>query len=843
MADDPRALVAERLARTYTAQMAALRDGAERGIGAVWDTLGSYNRADIDPFLTRALPVVEAAQTQAGALTDAYVAQQVQILSGDTVVPGGIAPGDVVGAAVRSGTAPETVYERSFIEVWSNLSDGVLWVDAVARGGHRARQAARTDVSLSGRRASQIAMGDKAHIVGYRRVLDGHSCRFCAVASTQRYHKADLMPLHPGCVLEGTVVAGPAALHGTRRRYQGEGVVLGTAAGHFLTVTPNHPVLTPAGWRPAGLLHEGDDVLSSRTLEGIGRSVPHEHEMPARIEDRFGALAVLGLRRVPLASEDFHGDGPDRHVDVVDPDGALWNRLKVALGQPFGELGLRWRLMLAVALQGLCPLHPFPDGRLAASTGGVGAEDLGLAFLGRHAAPGQRPGLGVSTDRHVGLDEMSSNHSSVDAELVSELQFGLACEIAGDHRLGQADPTGPRFDSTTSELGDERLLVDADRARSLLHRLAGQVDLDRVVLVDRVDLATAHVFNLHTTEGWYAANGVIVSNCGCGVAPIVGTHDPGQIINRDLLTELQQSSPDDFLKLVNGPKNDRGDWDRFGFIDHDGNPVAKGTRPPKVSEKAIRDANPDVKVVEHGELGPTLVSDRDHLDKPHMRKADSASHEKPTVKAGDGSGRGGAEPPLSDAAGVPYEGADAARRLSESFAGVYDTATSTERAAIARYQAEGRGYEAFNKALRGEQHPDDETLEAILSVRRLTQRAQLDEDVRVFKGVRDVGATFQVPNDQIGTLVGRTIKLRGFTSTTVFDDVAIGQFTRPAIGEGPVLLDLIAPRGAHAAWLPEVGDPDLATQGELLFGAGTRIVIREVTERGGLPVLVGEIVP
>jgi hypothetical protein len=36
--------------------------------------------------------------------------------------------------------------------------------------------------------------------VGYRRVLEGaYSCGLCILASTQRYHKQDLMPVHPGC--------------------------------------------------------------------------------------------------------------------------------------------------------------------------------------------------------------------------------------------------------------------------------------------------------------------------------------------------------------------------------------------------------------------------------------------------------------------------------------------------------------------------------------------------------------------------------------------------------------------------------------------------------------------
>ena len=48
--------------------------------------------------------------------------------------------------------------------------------------------------------------------------------------------------------------------------------------------------------------------------------------------------------------------------------------------------------------------------------------------------------------------------------------------------------------------------------RDLLQRLSGQVELDRVIKVSRVEWS-GHVYSLTSSEGWHVANGLIVSNC------------------------------------------------------------------------------------------------------------------------------------------------------------------------------------------------------------------------------------------------------------------------------------------------------------------------------------------
>lgn len=74
------------------------------------------------------------------------------------------------------------------------------------------------------------------------------------------------------------------------------------------------------------------------------------------------------------------------------------------------------------------------------------------------------------------------------------------------------------------------------------------------------------------------------NHCDCGVAPIIGSRDPGQIINRDLLDRLKAEGPNY--------------WQRAGYVDPDGNPIS----PTELVKKKVD-------IAEHGELGTVFGTD------------------------------------------------------------------------------------------------------------------------------------------------------------------------------------------------------------------------------------------
>lgn len=162
-----------------------------------WGQLGSHRTADIERFVRAVVPIVEGGQVQLAALTDSYLAVMEQQVLGAAVRPVGIAREAVTGLR---GVPPAEVYTRAGVTVWSALADGVPYDEAAARGLRRALSIAETDMQMAERKAAQTVMAGKPGVVGYRRVLTGsESCAMCAIASTQRYRKDRLMPIHPGC--------------------------------------------------------------------------------------------------------------------------------------------------------------------------------------------------------------------------------------------------------------------------------------------------------------------------------------------------------------------------------------------------------------------------------------------------------------------------------------------------------------------------------------------------------------------------------------------------------------------------------------------------------------------
>lgn len=601
---------------TYQQATQSLRDNLTSFVTTLWRSLGYYGNAQMGQFTGSVVPVVAGAQQQMASLTAAMIAQQ-QALKLDTpFLPPPLDPARVSGAAVRNGADPAEVYGRPFHLVWRQLDElpkqpGSI-DQAIQAGLDRATQTALTDLQLAKTHAAQQTLEQDPHVVGYRRMLEGaYSCGLCIVAATLRYHKRDLMPIHPACVLGGTLVSVPATDAGdsaergpiqaaTRRRYDGEGVVLRTASGNLLTVTPNHPVLTPRGWIPAGLLREGDEVVSSAGSDRVAGRVPHEHEVPTLVEDRFRALSVDGLVAVPLAAEDFHGDASNGEVGVVTADRLLRDGGQPALAQVRSELLLPWGVEPSVAFAGGGDLAALLLGVNPTPAGLMGGSGLGGALLGGHSLGAALTGLGAVADDVSCPFHSADQGAAIDLELAADLERGRAAEIAGDG-LWRDRGAGPKFDAPAVEFGGEGRTLYADRGSSLLDRLTGQVEVDRLVFVGRIDLS-AHVYNLQTAEGWYSANGIIVSNCDCAVEPIYGHEDVGKYV------EPMARDENGNLTVI----GDLGDVhqaiaDRFGKSDTGARAIPDTVRTSgKYTGDPVmyRDA---LIVHHHGEIGPVLA--------------------------------------------------------------------------------------------------------------------------------------------------------------------------------------------------------------------------------------------
>lgn len=154
---------------------------------AAWLALDSYDEENVEPFLARVVPVVTAAQSTTASTVDAYVARLA-----------GLAPVGIPQMRDLRGVPSTEVYRRPFVTTWTQLRDGVEWGQAVDAGRARLETIASTDVQLA-QRAAMDHLEETGRIQGYRRVIGGKACKFCATASTQRYTKSNLQPIHAHC--------------------------------------------------------------------------------------------------------------------------------------------------------------------------------------------------------------------------------------------------------------------------------------------------------------------------------------------------------------------------------------------------------------------------------------------------------------------------------------------------------------------------------------------------------------------------------------------------------------------------------------------------------------------
>lgn len=302
---------------------------------------------------------------------------------------------------------------------------------------------------------------------------------------------------------------------GARAMYSGPVVTLETER-HRLTLTVNHPVLTPRGWVPAGQLHEGDEIVcdpsgaegrAATNLLEAASLVPrperdailtvgvHLEERPALASELFATLHGLGRVRVSKVNpEDFHGDARlfEGDVDTVDAKGHLPRHGEPPARQLVGELDLvAADAGHAFLTRAGVALH-FLAGLLSTRRGFPGLRALPLGSAAIATAPFGQLGLAPSPHGYAGLRERALKEPAATSRAIGEALHALAGHVRGlENRRDHSGPNGsvaaaPRLDSPTARL--RRVEVSDFRG---------------------------YVYDFETPHGAMLAEGIVVSNCRC----------------------------------------------------------------------------------------------------------------------------------------------------------------------------------------------------------------------------------------------------------------------------------------------------------------------------------------
>jgi hypothetical protein len=488
-------------------------------VARAWGRMGD----NFDASWARVGPVTLAILTDAQKVMADAAAEYVPKVLAQVNLPdrpvGEFQPESLVAVA-SDGRRLDTLAYFAVIAAKIDVAGGAATRQALATGGSWLAMMVASQVADAARQAVGVMTAARPKLAGQVRVLNPPSCQRCAILAGRWYRWDAGFPRHPRCFPAGVTVSGPSSEAATRRWYQGELVIFSTAAGKELPVTGNHPILTDKGWIPANLLQVGDHVVSS--LGGQGATalmVPDEQQTPALIEDVWRSSGMVSLGEVPTTAEDFHGDGGHGEVDVVFRDGLLGDRVEPALLELAQQVQLTRRIAETAGLGALGASDQLFISSLTASCGIMCGGGLSSSLLGAHAASAHLASLGHVSDLDTLVlqalaDDVSSNP-------VAEAQRVLALTGSVRRRdviVGDGGDA-PRWDAPAGAFSMETRAAYAYVGQDLHLRLAGQVSLDRIVELRRVEWS-GHVYNLTSSEGWYSANGLIVSNCDCTGMPV-----------------------------------------------------------------------------------------------------------------------------------------------------------------------------------------------------------------------------------------------------------------------------------------------------------------------------------
>lgn len=406
-------------------------------------------------------------------------------------------------------------------------------------------------------------------------------------------------PWDYNCILPGSVIEGRIELL-TRSKYTGEVVELVTRSGKLLRVTVNHPILTPQGFVAAGKIRKGREVFSNGVRENRKllssdpvfcsrlatasndprRSPPcmDEYDAPIQIEELFATLELKQeLITLPVGPNDFYGDAArgDGKVDVVGIDSELRDYLyspfsdcRQNLVFPFADpLALADRDRLQRIIANLPPSGSFP---------GFSALPDHQISIESNLRPLQMLRVGPASQSNARRPQPIRNHRPIDTVLDAQGVHRITGSVFGDDLLdGQGDPRASNLsnglllrnatnrDAFSKEHALHASVADANFLGQVSECLALGVTTDEVVEVRKFEWS-GHVYDAQTEGGWFMSDGVIVSNCRCGVNLLT--------IDKAAAAGVREAQE----WLATGRRPERPEW-RLGSIPFDPNP-GFGTR-------------------------------------------------------------------------------------------------------------------------------------------------------------------------------------------------------------------------------------------------------------------------
>lgn len=330
------------------------------------------------------------------------------------------------------------------------------------------------------------------------------------------------------CVLPETKISATSFRAATRRKYEGIIYRIKLANGEQISVTPNHPILTPSGWVPANRIQNGDNLIGGAFTKRSGFCDVNIDNIHPSAKDIFDSLSKLGIiMRKDARGVNFHGDIPYHDVDVILTDSNLRDRINPPLNEEsnhffftcpdFGKANLRFLGPLFCKAKEvfwrLCPYRI------------VRGSDLLFSLFLIHMRPFNALGFALSTMDDSVIEKATINNAAISIQSLGNRVdgFSLGKKINSLLRktisgffVALAHGFGKGF-SFESILGKESVNA-AYRESAFLadfrNRFPGKIGLVKVEDVHG-EFYSGDVYNFETDIGYYIGDSIIKKNCRC----------------------------------------------------------------------------------------------------------------------------------------------------------------------------------------------------------------------------------------------------------------------------------------------------------------------------------------
>lgn len=314
---------------------------------------------------------------------------------------------------------------------------------------------------------------------------------------------------------------------GLKSWYTGPLWQIKTGRGCRLTITPNHPILTPSGWVAAHRLCEGDYLIGDRSqLWPTPQGNPDDQHAPAPVDEIFETIATNGRRWAAMIGRlDLHGDAIfcEREVEVVALNGILPLYGHSPSDHATRNGFLPPALMRQAVIDRPGPSNSFVETVLPPSTGRPRLRQLPLDHrtIMVHSGPFQPLCIGPAAQRNILLSQSTVDDDAPDPEISGQGIDALAGHVPGGNGWSIKRKTLSAFlDSSSAEVSMQRRQTDLSLIRQLGDWGATLIALDQIIEIRQVEFS-GHVYDLQTDIGWMIAEGIAVSNCRCVTLPIL----------------------------------------------------------------------------------------------------------------------------------------------------------------------------------------------------------------------------------------------------------------------------------------------------------------------------------